>query len=421
MTRSLEALCEAAEIQSGTNPAEEGGDGPTADTDTSTGTTPLAAAAAANTDESNTDSNATGTVVDTAAAASTSVAVNGEDGVGTAEEVNNSIIDQQAQELPHEGEPHQQTQSEQQQHQQQQQQELVNITTTANPVVQVDPVDPPGIAATTANPIASPEAGTATPNPVIPVDHHQQAAQVQLQQHTTVEQMQMSTETTVSVSVPTLPPIAHHVPPANPMETSNNPLVQAQVHTNPDPVAASTPTLDFHMDVDETNVPVPALPALNAGPATITDSGAGTGTVANISANLPTTSTTAATTTTTTGTHESLVHSQHTVVVDDAAAAEERAQQEAIAAAVVAAHESTVRASAVAPSSSSKQTRKRGWVKKTWEERLEELKAYKDLNGHCNVPTICKSNPSLGKSIFVDRTRQEDRYCLGDLCFVLIV
>lgn len=42
-------------------------------------------------------------------------------------------------------------------------------------------------------------------------------------------------------------------------------------------------------------------------------------------------------------------------------------------------------------------TRKRGWVKKTWEERLEELKAYKVQNGDCNVPTLSKTNPSLGK------------------------
>lgn len=41
-------------------------------------------------------------------------------------------------------------------------------------------------------------------------------------------------------------------------------------------------------------------------------------------------------------------------------------------------------------------TRKRGWVKKTWEQRLEELKAYKAQHGDCNVPTLSKTNPSLG-------------------------
>ena len=36
------------------------------------------------------------------------------------------------------------------------------------------------------------------------------------------------------------------------------------------------------------------------------------------------------------------------------------------------------------------------WVKKTWEERLEELKAYKAVHGDANVPTLSKENPSLG-------------------------
>mmetsp|Transcript_17497 Transcript_17497/g.33168 ORF Transcript_17497/g.33168 Transcript_17497/m.33168 type:complete len:595 (+) Transcript_17497:598-2382(+) len=40
--------------------------------------------------------------------------------------------------------------------------------------------------------------------------------------------------------------------------------------------------------------------------------------------------------------------------------------------------------------------RRKGWVKKTWDERLEELKAYKEIHGHANVPTISKDNPSLG-------------------------
>lgn len=40
--------------------------------------------------------------------------------------------------------------------------------------------------------------------------------------------------------------------------------------------------------------------------------------------------------------------------------------------------------------------RRKGWVKKTWEERLEELKAYKVIHGDANVPTLSKENPSLG-------------------------
>jgi hypothetical protein len=47
-----------------------------------------------------------------------------------------------------------------------------------------------------------------------------------------------------------------------------------------------------------------------------------------------------------------------------------------------------------------KPTRKRGWVKKSWEERLMELKAYKAVNGDCNVPTLSKTNPSLGTCAF---------------------
>jgi hypothetical protein len=40
--------------------------------------------------------------------------------------------------------------------------------------------------------------------------------------------------------------------------------------------------------------------------------------------------------------------------------------------------------------------RRKGWVKKTWEERLEELKEYKKVHGDANVPTLSKENPSLG-------------------------
>lgn len=43
--------------------------------------------------------------------------------------------------------------------------------------------------------------------------------------------------------------------------------------------------------------------------------------------------------------------------------------------------------------------RRKGWVKKTWDERLEELKEYKMVHGDANVPTLSKENPSLGKCI----------------------
>lgn len=48
------------------------------------------------------------------------------------------------------------------------------------------------------------------------------------------------------------------------------------------------------------------------------------------------------------------------------------------------------------PGSRIAERRRKGWVKKTWDERLEELKAYKEVHGHANVPTISKENPSLG-------------------------
>ena len=54
-----------------------------------------------------------------------------------------------------------------------------------------------------------------------------------------------------------------------------------------------------------------------------------------------------------------------------------------------------------ASSKGGKPMRKRGWVKKSWEERLMELKAYKAVNGDCNVPTLSKTNPSLGTFLFL--------------------
>jgi len=57
-------------------------------------------------------------------------------------------------------------------------------------------------------------------------------------------------------------------------------------------------------------------------------------------------------------------------------------------------------------------TRKRGWVKKTWEQRLEELKTYKAQHGDCNVPTLSKSNPSLGHWVH-DQRKQYRLYESG--------
>ena len=48
------------------------------------------------------------------------------------------------------------------------------------------------------------------------------------------------------------------------------------------------------------------------------------------------------------------------------------------------------------PGSRLVERRRKGWVKKTWEERLEELKEYKKVHGDANVPTLSKENPSLG-------------------------
>lgn len=49
--------------------------------------------------------------------------------------------------------------------------------------------------------------------------------------------------------------------------------------------------------------------------------------------------------------------------------------------------------------SAAAERRRKGWVKKTWDERLEELKEYKMVHGDANVPTLSKENPSLGKHL----------------------
>jgi len=66
----------------------------------------------------------------------------------------------------------------------------------------------------------------------------------------------------------------------------------------------------------------------------------------------------------------------------------------------------------MAPKCPPTKTRKRGWVKKTWEERLEELKAYKAQHGDCNVPTLSKTNPSLGHWVH-DQRKQYRLYESG--------
>ena len=45
--------------------------------------------------------------------------------------------------------------------------------------------------------------------------------------------------------------------------------------------------------------------------------------------------------------------------------------------------------------------RRKGWVKKTWDERLEELKTYKRSHGDTNVPTLSKENPLLGEYVIL--------------------
>jgi len=509
---SLEALCEAAEIQQseGAAPPGPGGDSSSAGTSTTQpppvtvteegtneSTEAVAAAAAAavvaaavldsnsasiesaapvatNTVPSavnNSSDTTTAAAVDVAAAASTSavpvaekgtlddgasivVDINAGIGIGSEENDDSNTI-QQPQPQAHPEVQTTGTKPEQQQQllqlQQQQYQEAaaaanMNITTTSNPVIQEDATVLTATS-TTANPIAPSEDNTSfTPNPVIPVtaienQQHQHQQTVQLRHHdvagiATVEQMQMAAAPgAMPVSIPTLPPISHRTAPANPIEASGHVQV---VQATPDPVeagvgvgvgvaagagqhhhpqihqqqvqqpilqvpaAAAPSTLDFHMDVDETSEPVPALPALNVvndntvpgGTITHAETGMGTsGANPNLTAN------------------DSQAQVQaHTPVVaaDDAAAIAERQEQEAIAAAVVAAQQHQVPVSsaasqpqqvavvAAAASASTKPARKRGWVKKTWEERLDELKNYKVQHGHCNVPTICKANPSLG-------------------------
>ena len=52
-----------------------------------------------------------------------------------------------------------------------------------------------------------------------------------------------------------------------------------------------------------------------------------------------------------------------------------------------------------------------GFVWKTredWTTRYNDLVAYKKRHGHCNVPTRCKENKSLGS--WVDHTRQQFKH-----------
>ena len=40
-----------------------------------------------------------------------------------------------------------------------------------------------------------------------------------------------------------------------------------------------------------------------------------------------------------------------------------------------------------------------------WDERLDQLKVYKEEHKHCNVPTKDKANPQLGKWVSHQRTK----------------
>ena len=203
-----------------------------------------------------------------------------------------------------------------------------------------------------------------------------------------VEQTTFVTTTTTEPPAPPVPALnpvmnAATIPvyvTANPVVTATPPILNNFVPSVPAPVPVAAPaTIGFGMDVKMEDVKmedmqnqvvddtVPSLPALHVPGA---DGSTNVNGNMNVNGNVKV--------------HDVAVPSE---VV-------ERAQQEAIAAAVV--HTAPPLTIPIPPQPV-KPARKRGWVKKTWEERLEELKAYKALNGDCNVPTICKSNPSLGE------------------------
>mmetsp|Transcript_23730 Transcript_23730/g.27442 ORF Transcript_23730/g.27442 Transcript_23730/m.27442 type:complete len:671 (+) Transcript_23730:238-2250(+) len=89
-----------------------------------------------------------------------------------------------------------------------------------------------------------------------------------------------------------------------------------------------------------------------------------------------------------------------------------KTEQEAVAMAVVESTSAPPVAPTPPPVAPVEKVRKRGWIKKTWEERLNELKAYKSAHGNCNVPTICKANPSLGHWVH-DQRKQYRLYQNG--------
>ena len=232
-----------------------------------------------------------------------------------------------------------------------------------NPVAADAPVMAPVAAPVSAAPPANP-VGAPLPNPIAsPI------ASV------------METVSQVSTSV-TANPV---VPSPAPATTESTPASNVPVESATTTAAAAATSMEFTMDPTT----VPTLPAMDIGTTSQTTTGG--------------------------------------VKVETLSDANERAQQEAIAAAVVAQAPPhsippsvptmptipmpgmAVNATNAPPSISTTQPpvpqpaktpRKRGWVKKTWEERLEELKAYKDIHGHCNVPTLCKAHPSLGECVF---------------------
>ena len=264
----------------------------------------------------------------------------------------------------------------------------------------------------TANPIAPSDVHVMTENPIA-LDPASQPANPIIGENDNVG--------VVATGI-TANPIVPEAPPENPVAAAVVPVVAPVMTVNP--VASEmtavheitgTTTMTVNPVVAPVSAPVPQAAAPHAGQSTNLDF--------NMEESVPSLPVLHVHGTTEAAAAGVKVH--HDLQTDAAAA--ERAQQEAIAAAVVANNPPPALTPAdgtamppsnagdavlsipqqhvvpmvppLTPQSRSKPARKRGWVKKTWEERLEELKAYKAIHGDCNVPTICKANPSLGKSL----------------------